>query len=139
MHWTMRIRQKLAPVNDSETAATSESQENETTPVGAARHLSQSNQVGDKVDSAHSETEQIQNMVADAADAIADLQHQIADDAPEVSPDTPSDLKDIIANQDEVDDDLEVSTDEITGDGAISSEETIQSARISSTRKLKSY
>jgi diadenosine tetraphosphatase ApaH/serine/threonine PP2A family protein phosphatase len=53
---------------------------------------------GDKLaEEAHSQTEQMQNLVANAADAVAGLQHQIADDAPEVQiASTPSELKEII-------------------------------------------
>ncbi|GCE25298.1 hypothetical protein KDA_07820 [Dictyobacter alpinus] len=111
--------------------------------------LAQSSQTATRNESARSETEQgqnseaeqIQNLVADAADAIADLQHQIADDAPEVSPDTPADLKEIITNQEATDaenykqeEDLEEFADKETVEDAeeddddVSSEETIQGA-----------
>ncbi|GLV56941.1 hypothetical protein KDH_37800 [Dictyobacter sp. S3.2.2.5] len=90
----------LEAVDGSSPSNTSEKQQdNEASTVGSTRQQSQAAQSGEKTESAHTETEQIQNLVADAADAIADLQHQIADDAPEANPETPSELKEIITNQ----------------------------------------
>ncbi|GCE03635.1 metallophosphoesterase family protein [Dictyobacter aurantiacus] len=107
--------------------------DNEATTVGATRQQSQTTQSADKTESAHTETEQIQNLVADAADAIADLQHQIADDAPEANPETPSELKEIITNQEaneDADDDeaLDSEEDGAETDDEYSSEEAIQDA-----------
>lgn len=121
-------------VDGSGPSNTLQEQDNEATTVGVTRQQSQASQSSDKMESAHTETEQIQNLVADAADAIADLQHQIADDAPEVNPDTPSELKEIITNQESSDDleDEETSLDDeidsADTDDDISSAETIQGA-----------
>jgi len=107
--------------------AEEEPQDNEATTIGATRQQTQAAQSADKTESAHVESEQIQNLVADAADAIADLQHQIADDAPEANPDTPSELKEIITNQDDSEE-LDDDTEETEADDDLSSEETIQGA-----------
>ncbi|GCF07872.1 metallophosphoesterase family protein [Dictyobacter arantiisoli] len=110
-----------------------ESQDDETTTTGeiVSLHSSQS----ETPNGAFTETEQIQDLVANAADAIADLQHQIADDAPETQTDAPDELKDIIREQtagESATEDAAVATQddetktEIVED--ITPEETIQNA-----------
>ncbi len=88
---------------NSEIAAadSNEDQGDETTPGGVVS-LS-SNQTTQQTNKEYTEAEQIQNLVANAADAVADLQHQIADDAPEVQISAPPELKEIMTEQQAVD------------------------------------
>lgn len=110
----------------------------ETTPSGVVNPSTQSNQTTQQADREYTEAEQIQHLVANAADAVADLQHQIADDAPEVQISTPPELKEIMTAQEAVDlsgsqeDAATSETAEKIEDHAIveetTSEETIQNA-----------
>ena len=75
------------------------SQVDEITPIGTANSLAENNQHIQQASKDFTEAEQIQNLVANAADAVADLQHQIADDAPEVQITSPSELKEVVASQ----------------------------------------
>lgn len=89
----------VPPDRESVDQAPSDDQDVEIPPVGTANSLAEDNQNLQQANKEFTEAEQIQNLVANAADAVADLQHQIADDAPEVQITSPSELKEIVAAQ----------------------------------------
>lgn len=132
-------------IDEAEKKAVVEALLEKTETSGTSHAFAQNNQTAEQAEGPHTEAEQLQNLVADAADAIADLQHQIADDAPEVSPDTPSDLKEIITNQKTNEDEEQTKASEENTDDEIdeetiedvSSEETIQSAEERSNQEIE--
>ena len=132
-------------IDEDEKKAVVEALLEKTETSGASHAFAQNNPAAEKTEGPHTEAEHLQNLVADAADAIADLQHQIADDAPEVNPDTPSDLKEIITNQKTKEDEDQVeaqeeNTDDETFEDAVdevSSEETILSAEERSNQEIE--
>jgi diadenosine tetraphosphatase ApaH/serine/threonine PP2A family protein phosphatase len=135
-----------APEGDATTApqdgegvelAVGDNQENEATPIGAANSLAENNQNIQQASKDFTEAEQIQNLVANAADAVAELQHQIADDAPDVQLTSPSELKEIVSSQeavklqekqDEADSESDEEDETPTTVDETTSEETIQNA-----------
>jgi diadenosine tetraphosphatase ApaH/serine/threonine PP2A family protein phosphatase len=97
-----------APEDDAETAppdeeitqqSSSDSQVTEITSPTAAHSLAENAQNMQQANKEFTEAEQIQNLVANAADAVADLQNQIADDAPEVQITSSAEMKETVAAQ----------------------------------------
>jgi diadenosine tetraphosphatase ApaH/serine/threonine PP2A family protein phosphatase len=133
------------PVENSHLFQEDESGTEEMNMIDESEAAIQQKQMNSLAEKSHSKTEQMRNLVANAADAAADLQHQIADDVPEVQgASTPSELKEIItAKEAEArgmsgeSESLEESDEELTSDNVgedeedesgITPEEAIQNA-----------
>jgi diadenosine tetraphosphatase ApaH/serine/threonine PP2A family protein phosphatase len=129
-----RLDDDESPLDEDELLL-DEDQDDETTSLKAISPSMLNNQTGQQADREYTEAEQIQNLVANAADAVADLQHQIADDAPEVQITVPTDMKEIVTVSELQESQADVTTSEAAEnveDHAVAeettSEETIQNA-----------